>query len=617
MAGKKRPAFRDEGEEIAYLRQQIASMSLRGRYKECFRLIESKLKLLYFKERWPKNFVASLLIHRRCFPSMNIDTPYEEYLTQLLHKNGIPIIFVELMRGRGSQVSWESGFFQEKALDFLAQKQYDTALDYAELLIKTDTLSSNGHLIKGLILRETGKKQEAAACFEQALELNQNNYQATGQLAELYLEIDPHKALEFIDSAILQSPGDPKLQEAKSKILLKRHDWQGALNALDEAGSLDPLNPGYFYQKGEVYRQRGQTLPAIRQYGLALALDENHLPSLTRLAWMTEKEDPEQALRYAATVAAAHPQDQQIALLYARLLQRTGETQRAVRQYGRVLELGENCHEAWAALGELHLSTQPRQALDHFKQAEQLKPEFAPYRLGVARSHRELGEEEAALAAYQEVVARDKNSHEAYAAMGVLLMEKDSKTAMQHLARAIALDPENSRYYQFKGELLAQPPGASQQDILACYNQAVKLDPADVELQVRLATLLEEMGNRASAMEHYRAAINLSPNREEAHQGLARLLMDSNPAEALRHINQAISQNPNRGDHYYLKSCIYNHLGKDSQAVSELRTTLAGEPGHDDALQELAQLLDGDTPRVAMMYINRALEITPNHPVYL
>ncbi|MGI6403363.1 MAG: tetratricopeptide repeat protein [Oscillospiraceae bacterium] len=616
MAREKKSILHGDREEIAYLRQKISSLSLRGRYKECFRLIESKLKLLYAKERWPKTLVSVLRTHQRCFPSMNIDTPYEEYLTKLLRQNKIPVIFVELMRGGGNRVSWEPSFFQEKALDLLVEKQYDVALDYAELFLKTDPVNSNAHLVQGLILQETGKKREAAASYQRALELNPSNYQATQKLAELYLSTDLSKALEFIHSAMEQSSQDPQLYMVKARALAKQKDWDGALDALDQASSLDPLNPAYLYEKGEIYRLSGRNLPAIRQYGLALALDENHLPSLTQLAWLTEKDDPLQALRYTAVVGNAYPQDKEIALLWARLLERTGETQKAIAQYGRVLELDEDCHQAWAAWGELHLSTAPQQALDYFQKAARLKPESASYRMGIARCHRELGETQAALAAYQQAVVRDKKCHQAHAAMGILLMEQDHHAALQHFNRAIALAPQNPSYYYWKGKLL-EKSSTSKQDILTCYHQAVQLDPADVELRVVLARLLEEMGREASAVEHYRAAVNLRPGREEAHRGLARLLVDSDPASALYHINKAISQNPNRADHYYLKSCIYINLGKDPQATSQLRVSLAGEQGHDDALQELAQLLDGDTPRVAMMYINRALEFAPDRPAYL
>jgi len=617
MARDKKPDFQDQREEVAYLRQQISSLSLRGRYHECFRLIESNLRLLYAKERWPKALVSVLLIHQRCFPSMNIDTPYEEYLAKLLRKNQIPSVFVELMRGGGNRVSWESGFFQEKALDALAARQYDTALDYAELLLKTDPISSNAHLVKGLILQETGSHREAEASYQRALELNQSNYQANRKLAELYLETNLTKALEFIDSAIQQSPQDAKLYLAKSRVLVKQKDWDGALAALDQASSLDPLNPEYFYEKGEIYRLTGRNLPAVRQYNLALALEENHLPSLTRLAWLTEQDDPQQALRYAAAVGTAKPEDRDVALLWARLLERVGDIQKAIQQYGRVLELDPDCHQGWAAWGRLYLSSEPKQALEYFQKAAQLKPDSAAYRMGVAQCYQALGETAAALAAYQEAVERDKKCHQAHAAMGALLMEKDRHAALQHFNRAIALAPDNPTYYQQKAELLAQSPDASKQDILSCYHQAVQLDPADVELQVKLARLLEEMGHEASAVEHYRTAVNLSPNREEAHRGLARLLMDSDPAAALQHINKAIAQNPNRADQYYLKSCIYINLGKNPQATAELRSALAREQSHDDALQELAQLLDGDTPRVAMMYINRALEFAPNQPTYL
>ena len=63
-------------EKIGELRGQFSSMILRGRYKECFKLFEENIKLLYFGERWPENFITNLRLHKQCFVSMDIAETY-------------------------------------------------------------------------------------------------------------------------------------------------------------------------------------------------------------------------------------------------------------------------------------------------------------------------------------------------------------------------------------------------------------------------------------------------------------------------------------------------------------------------------------------------------------
>ena len=93
----------DAREELSLLRQQCGSLAMRGHYKECFRLVEDNLSRLYFRERWPENFYNTLKLHRRCYPSMQIDSPYEEYLAALLRKKGIPWVFTLFFKSSDAQ----------------------------------------------------------------------------------------------------------------------------------------------------------------------------------------------------------------------------------------------------------------------------------------------------------------------------------------------------------------------------------------------------------------------------------------------------------------------------------------------------------------------------------
>lgn len=610
--GEKQPEFSDERDEIAYLRQKFSSMVIRGHYKECFKLIEEKMKLLYFKERWPENFVSSLALHKRCYPSMDISKPYDEYLGGLLRKNNIPVVFVQLLK-EDKSVQWSAAAFQKRVLESQAAGQKEEALGYAQLMVKTDALSTNAHLVLGWAYRDLDRHPDAAAAFQRALELNKGNLQANLGLAEVYGATQPEKGLAYLEEALEKSPAEPELHAAKAHLLIRQGDMEGALAAYDEANNLDPLNPSYLYQKGELYDQSKQAIAAIRQYHLVLALNENHIPALTRLAILTASNQPEQALKYANTITRLQPENLEMGLLRARLLEKTGNLMEATRQYKRAIELDEGCHRAYGALGRL--AEDPAKALSRYQKAAELAPDQGAYYMGIAKSHHKLGDVPAAKAAYQEVLSRDKSCHAAYAALGLLEMDSDPKAALALLGKALALDPENARYHRAKGELLATMK-ADPKEILACYDTAVRYDPGSATLRVMLARVLEHMGNLASATDHYRTAVSLDPRREEAHHGLVRLLLYSDPEAALFHINSALALSE-RAEYYALKSQVYMVLGQHREVLLRLRQSIPEDEANLDAWQELAQLLDGDTPRVAMMYINRALELSPEHPIYL
>jgi len=593
---------------------------MRGQYRECFRLIEDNLQSLYHNERRPESFIQTLASHKRCFPAMEIDAPYFDYLAGLLGKNGLPAVIAGLIRN-GDKIDWSTENFKQLAMEALGEERLEDALGYAELMIKTDQLSSGAHLLRGWVLRDLGRTKDACESFECAIDLNKTNFQARSALAELHASRDPQKAIELIEQAIALAPGDPELLMSKAKILLAGGDKSAAIEALEQASLLDPLNPEYIYEKAEILAGiEGQHIAALRQYGKVLAVSEGHLPTHARLCYMLENTQPEAALDHVARVLEARSDDVDAALLRARLLEKTKEIGETIRQYESVTRLDESCAVAFGALGRLYLPGDPARALSRYEKALELQPNNPRCLMGKGECLEVLGETGAAIEAYKLAIAKNKTQDSAYAALGRLLAESEPKAALSYLGKAISLSPENARYHQLKGELLLKSPGKAK-DALDSFDAAVRYDPGNGQLRYSLGSLLEQGGKVASATEHYRTAASLEPGLEGAHGALGRLLWEREPESALPHLNSAIYLNPFRAEYCYLKSLAYLQLGQKignaPELVSRLKETLADDAKNIDAHQELDQLLDGDTPRVAMMYANRALELAPENSAYL
>ncbi|MDR2908667.1 MAG: tetratricopeptide repeat protein [Oscillospiraceae bacterium] len=535
----------------------------------------------------------------------------------LIKNHPTPGFLAEVKRG-AKNAAYNGEAFKREALAAREAGNLESALGYADLMVKTDQLSSGSHLLRGWILQDLNRVRESVESLERALELNRGNFQASSSLAAVYSKSDPQKALEVIDATIAQMPGEVSLREVKAKILFSAGRHDEAIAALDEAVGIDPLNADLLFGKAAMLEEiPGQELGAVVQYQRVVALNENHLPAKRRLAQLLADNQPEIALGFISSVTAREPGDREASLLKARLLEKTGNESGAIRQYKAYLELDEGSHEAYAAIGRILIREEPERALPCYEKAAELAPENPEYHIGRGRCYLRLERREEALAAYKEALLRDSSSAVAHVAMGGLYREEDPARALSHYEEALRLEPKNPYCYQAKGEILSRMPGVSHERILDCYDRAVRLDPGNAELQTTLGRLLEGNGSVASALEHYRMAVGLDQAAEEALYALARLLKDSEPQTALGYINRAIAQNPQSAEYYYIKSLIYSSLGGNLEAARELREALSGDQVNLDALQELRQLLDGDAQRVAMMYINRALEILPGNPVYL
>lgn len=611
------PSPQEIQEELAFLRQKCNSLSIRGHYAECIKTIEENLKFFYTKERWPENFFSILRLYQKCYPSLNKDQSLEEHLSALLRKNGIPSVFASLLKQSDASITWSADYFRDLAIDYQEKKEFETALSYADIVIKTDPGSAGAYMVKGWIYEDMGRDDDAAAMYQQALEFNRSNRHALNSLSAYYAKKNPQQALEYIDKALEDNPGEASFHASKAAILQKTGDLGGAMAALDLAIENDPYNVDYPYQRGELYLAQGKTGSAIPQYRLAIALNEKHVPSLLRLVEFSQESQPELALTYINTVCTMEPENRSAALTKARLLRRTGENAAAIRQYKAVLELDPACHEAMAGLGALYLlDDKPDRALGYLSQAIALKADEPAYHTDKARAHQKLKQNAEAAEEYKTVTTLDKTSARAYGELGYLSMELNPKESVEYFSKAIQYAPENAYYHTAKGELLMQIPG-QREKAMECLNQASLLDPGNAELHHKLGRLLEEAGNLASAVSHYKKAIGLDPDNAETYYRLARLTVDTQPEMALVYVNSAISRSVTRGDYYFLKGKILAYLGQNPQAMEEIRKSAASGENGAEALAELNQLLGGDSSRVALMYFNRAIELAPDNAAYL
>lgn len=606
----------DIQEEIAFVRQKCNSLSFRGHYAECVKMIEDSFDLLYFKERWPENFLSILRLHQKCYPSLHKGQTHEEYLAALLKKNDIPFAFARLLYMPEGSVVWKAEFFRDLVLDCSDAKDYEGAIAYSDILLKLDPVSVSARVVKANVLEEMGRGNDAVREYERALELGPGNRHALSGMARHYRDSDPKKALQYIEKALESNPDDARLHLVRAEILVATGDREAAIAALDDAHDADPYNAEVPYQKGEIYYSENSRAKAITQYRLAIALNEKHVPTLMRLVELSYDDRPELALIYVNTIHTLRPENRDAILLRARLLRRTGELDAAAAQYLELLEREPENHEAKGAIGAIYLVRQDAgQALPYLMEAVRLAPEEAGYHFDKARAHLALSEEDAAAAELRETVRLDKHNARAWSELGHLCAKTGPDEAVGYFTRAIAIAPDNPYYYTARGELLATMPGR-REEALASFDLASKYDPGNGVLHARVGRLLAEAGNAASAIGHLKQAVLINPDDDESYYLLARLLADTRPDEALMYVNSAISLSVTRGEYYYLKSRILIELGQDAQAVEQLGQSLKLEK-NPEAYGEYAQLTSGNSPRIALMYINRALELAPDNPAFL
>ena len=143
---------------------------------------------------------------------------------------------------------------------------------------------------------------------------------------------------------------------------------------------------------------------------------------------------------------------------------------------------------------------------------------------------------------------------------------------------------------------------------------------------VNLANFFKQRGERERAVHHYREALALEPQLEEAPHNLADTLLDlGRPREAIEAYRRNLEQNPNDPVVHYNLARILRTQGEPEQALEHLRRAVALDANYVDARRNLGDLhleLGVTLARrggeaAALEHYRSALALRPDAPVAL
>jgi tetratricopeptide (TPR) repeat protein len=139
--------------------------------------------------------------------------------------------------------------------------------------------------------------------------------------------------------------------------------------------------------------------------------------------------------------------------------------------------------------------------------------------------------------------------------------------------------------------------------------------PEDADPHVMRGHLSETNLNWAGAADHYREALQLESDLQEARFGLARALIHLGQAEkALEILGTVVAEEPENWDARLALAQCQVKLDQLDQARSELKKVLTARPNNVDALLEAGNIeLAQSNKQVAAQYLKKALELKPEN----
>jgi tetratricopeptide (TPR) repeat protein len=395
----------------------------------------------------------------------------------------------ELLRGLSKKLKEENHpsfqvlYWQGRASEALGDKAAAEA-DYNEgiKLAGVDGDIIDTYVSLAQLLTSLGRPVEAQAKLDEArtkLPKSVTLYKALGDLASQagrYTEAEAS-----YQQALQMDPQDISTRFKLAIVLRRLSKFDAANDAFDKVAAADKDYPALSLERAVLYESSGQSAKAIEGYQAALDKAPN---------------DPDLMLRVAAAQLATN-QPTQIA--------------RAEELLRKVMQLRQNSAEANHFLGRALLmkGTNLAEALRNLRRAADLDPNRAEYWLYVGWAANEADDQGLAADSLKHALDLDRSLADAYWQRGVLRRrQRNVGESEQDLLKALELRPSRFEAYATLAEVYEDQQKWPQ--ALASWQKAIAADSTRAVWQFRLGKLMSQNNNRAGALEHLTAAVQLA-----------------------------------------------------------------------------------------------------------
>jgi len=540
---------------------------------------------------------------------------------------------------------------------------YARASEKASPLLETiqDHPTSGAYNTLGVLYAERDKVACAIDCFEAALKLDKENWEAHYNLGlALITKGDRVGAERELQTAIEQKPDSVSSHFALGTLLQSESRLSGAEAQFRAALTTDPRFVPGALKLAEISIAEGKARAAVTSLEEAIkqapADEQTKLQAALGLAY-ADSGDAERALSILKDLAASHPDSADahlnLGVLYAEKMH-PADMDSAAAQFREALRLDPSMDAARLAL--VHVLV----ALKEYSEAVPLALEYTKrepkdgqgfYALGLAS--RAVAKPGVAIEALQHAAALIPNEPEVRITLGTLLAG-DGKTdaAIEQLRVAERINPSDPEVHKELASLLEKAGNQQQaraeraklaklksadesQRVIAKLNQqasrslsagdakaavesyekALRLDSGNAKLHYNLALALDRLSDLTSERRELEKSLQLDPGLAvaENQRGLV-ALRAGHFSEAEHDFKSALNIDPKLAEAHNSLGVLYSQHGKGKDAASEFQQAIETDPKFSKAHVNFGLLLaqNGNFP-AAEQEFRTAIEVDPEY----
>lgn len=485
---------------------------------------------------------------------------------------------------------------------------------------------ANGLVVKGDILRDREKLDDALVVYREASKLDDQSleallgmgeiHQLRGNVAEalanfkLAQGIDPAniQALLGASEALISSVGEGNLQKA-------REDLERALQQ-------HPDNPRVHYLLGNALKQLNHPDQAEAAYRKSIELNKIYLdPYLALSNLLLSREHVEDAMEILATARQEMPNDPRIATTLGRGYMDRGELSEAESQFRQALRISPNHLPALFSLGvTLRRMSRLNDAQATFERLASIDPRYPGLVMEQGLVLERTGQPEQALAIYRHELERNPEDVEMKLRVAAaLVLVSNCDEAMVMLRDVVRQRPDSAEALFYQGRCMLDRGQLAEAE--RALTRAVDLEGENGSYRSYLGWACLEIGQLDRAATELQRAVEIDPTNPVAvwQRGVL-LLRSASPQAAVRDLERALELNPEMHEVYHYLALAYDQMRRPADAIRYFEMAIQFNPNDFESQFTLAQIItDQRGPRSGLLQYERAVEIgrrmdpTPRH----
>lgn len=411
--------------------------------------------------------------------------------------------------------------------------------------------------------------------------------------------------------------GDVGLAQRATRIALLAHDYDAALEAVQQWIALEPDSEEAMRTASILFLRRGDVTRAADQLGDIVArsgIDTGPVFDTVTVQLIREPNKPA-ALAVAEALLKRFPDDPNAMFCVSRVAFAVGDRGRAISAAEAALVKRTDWARARAFLSRLYLADgKVDEAVDSLKQALDADAGNDELRQAYARLLLEAHRYEQARAEFHKILDHNKDDTDALYAMGLLELDAQNLDAAEENFMHLYELGERSNDASYYLGNIAEGKGQLQRAIR--WYSGVRGGQYRIEAQVREARILAKRGHVDAAIARLDTIRRMEPGLSvRLYMIQAEILRDANRLQdAMNVYDDALKQHPDDPDLLYARALHGERMGHIDWLERDLRRLIELEPDNAQALNALGYTLADATNRYAeaQTLIERAYKLLPD-----